>query len=401
MQRQSSGFCFTGSGSITSSTTGKCSGKRTARALRAGIGGRFSTTMGVGGFGAASTANSGSRKSSCSCAGSRASLLTPKTRRASASSFCRSSSFSRRLCTNAAWHSLNWRASSCSRNVIGCKIGRAHMPTVQSFPEDFSVFAFVPRTQFGPAQIHPISQHRQRLRRQLQLGRFGRQVLRPRKGSLLQSLAQHPDPRPVPPDDFDPRVPAIAEHKQRAALEVLPQVLGHQGMQPVEPFAHVTGAHAHEHLQAAREAQHGLDSSRTTIAAKAACFSSATSSRTPPGNSNTSKVPLAAAGGDSTTASNSRSRGGRPDRFPPRLWFTQLARVEYFSPVRRANWGSPSPLRTNAVRMSRRCAFDTRSRPFVSAMTGNFGNTAPSATEELSEPFAVIIALRTIIILRI
>jgi len=166
-------------------------------------------------------------------------------------------------------------------------------------------------------------------------------------------------------------------------------------------IAHVTGAHRHEYLQAAREAQHGLDSSRTTIAAKVACFSSATSSRTPPGNCNNSKVPLAAAGADSTTASNSRNRGCRPDRLLPRLSFTQLARVEYFSPVLRANWGSPSPLRIKAVKISRRCAFDTRSRPFVSAMTGNFGNTASAAREELSEPFAVIIALRTMIFVRI
>ena len=35
-------------------------------------------------------------------------------------------------------------------------------------------------------------------------------------------------------------------------------VLGHQGVQPVEPFAHVAGAHRHKYLQAApREAQHG------------------------------------------------------------------------------------------------------------------------------------------------
>src|ERR1700721_808938 len=401
MQRQSSGFCFTGSGSITSSTTGKCSGKRTARALRAGIGGRFSTTMGGGGFGAASTASSGICNNSCSCAGLSASLLTPNKRRASASRFCRSSSFSRRLCANASWHSLNWRASSCSRNVIGCKIGRAYTPAVQSFLKDFLVFAFIPRTQFGAAQIHPIGQHRQRLRRQLQLGRFRGKVFGPRKRSLFQTFRQNPDPRPIPADDFDPRVPPITENKQRPILKVFAQPLSHQRVQPIEPFAHVAGVHRHEHFQAAREAQHGLDSSRTTIAAKAACFSSATSSRTPPGNSNTSKVPLAAAWGDSTTASNSRSRGCRPDRLPPRLCFTQLARVEYFSPVRRANWGSPSPLRTNAVKMSRRCAFDTRSRPFVSAMTGNFGNTAPGATEELSELFAVIIALRTIIILRI
>src|SRR5580693_4244251 len=102
-------------------------------------------------------------------------------------------------------------------------------------------------------------------------------MLWPRKRSLFQTFRQDPDSRPVPADNFDPRVPPITEHKQRAMLEVFAQPLSHQRVQPIEPFAHVAGFHRHEHFQAAREAQHGWDSSRTTIAAKAACFSSATS----------------------------------------------------------------------------------------------------------------------------
>ena len=42
----------------------------------------------------------------------------------------------------------------------------------------------------------------------------------------------------------------------------------------------------------------------------------------------------------SATASKSRSRGGRPEGLEPRRRCTQLASVEYLSPVRRANRGS-------------------------------------------------------------
>lgn len=71
----------------------------------------------------------------------------------------------------------------------------------------------------------------------------------------------------------------------------------------------------------------------------------------------------------------------RPERLERRLRCTQLARVEYFNPVRRANWGSDSPLRANAARMSRRCPFDTRSRPLVSATIGTCGSTAAGDTD--------------------
>ena len=67
--------------------------------------------------------------------------------------------------------------------------------------------------------------------------------------------------------------------------------------------------------------------------------------------------------------------GARPVRFG-RCRFTHRARVEYLRPVRRANWGSDSPLRARAARISRRCALVTRSRPWVSAMTGSFANPA-------------------------
>ncbi len=78
---------------------------------------------------------------------------------------------------------------------------------------------------------------------------------------------------------------------------------------------------------------------------------------------------------------------------------TQRDKVEYLSPVRRANCGTDSLLRSNAARMSRRWAFDTRNRPLGSATTGTFGITV--AADELSDPFVAIIALRTTITARI
>ena len=64
-------------------------------------------------------------------------------------------------------------------------------------------------------------------------------------------VGQHPNPRAVPADDFDPRVPPVAEDKQRALFQVFTQPLRHQRVQSVEAFAHVAGLHRHEHLQAA------------------------------------------------------------------------------------------------------------------------------------------------------
>ena len=72
-------------------------------------------------------------------------------------------------------------------------------------------------------------------------------------GPGLQPLGQHPNPGAIKANNFDPRVPPIAEHKQRALLEVFAQPLRHQRVQPIEPLTHVAGFHRHEHFQAARK----------------------------------------------------------------------------------------------------------------------------------------------------
>ncbi len=101
MQRHCSGCAFTGSGSMISSTTGKLSGRRGARSFRE----RLAETLGASTkvTGVLVSARPGSCKSSSSCARSSRSLLDPNTRRTSKSSFCRSSVFSWRDRSSAAF----------------------------------------------------------------------------------------------------------------------------------------------------------------------------------------------------------------------------------------------------------------------------------------------------------
>ena len=47
---------------------------------------------------------------------------------------------------------------------------------------------------------------------------------------------QHPNPGAIKANNFDPRVPTIAEKKQRALLEVFAQPLPHQRVQPTNPL---------------------------------------------------------------------------------------------------------------------------------------------------------------------
>ena len=115
MQRQSCGAVFTRSGSITSSTTGKSSGQHGVRSLRK----RTTVSSGLGGGTgvAMSAALAGSAGRSSSCAESSASLLAPKIRRTSRSTFCRNNAFSRCGSANAAWHCASCAVSSVSRGT--------------------------------------------------------------------------------------------------------------------------------------------------------------------------------------------------------------------------------------------------------------------------------------------
>ena len=197
-------------------------------------------------------------------------------------------------------------------------------------------------------------------------------------------VRQHPDPRAVKTNNLEPRVPSIAEHKQRAALEILAQPFRHQSVQTVEAFAQVAGFHRHKYLQAPGKTQRmAWPAPAPPLMPKPLVFHRPFPARTPPGNAATParcrSQPLAAI-------------QQRPPIAVAEVAAPTVCRHDCVSPSwpglniliqSAAQTGEvPSPLRTNAVRMSRRCAFDTRSRPLVSAITGNFGNTAPMCPQE-------------------
>lgn len=90
-------------------------------------------------------------------------------------------------------------------------------------------------------------------------------------------------------------MPPVGEHEKRPLARILAEALRHQGVQPVEAFAQVARLHRHEHLEAAGKTQHdggrpqGLSNARSRAAASPICFSSASSTRAPPGNCNSKK----------------------------------------------------------------------------------------------------------------
>ena len=112
MRRQSCGATFTASGTIISSTTGRCSGSRGCRRSRGGDAAverrGASAATGSGDFPGASKPCSMSN----SCSRSTFSLCAPKSRRISASTFSRSSLFSVR---NSASSSLTRAFSAVAR----------------------------------------------------------------------------------------------------------------------------------------------------------------------------------------------------------------------------------------------------------------------------------------------
>ena len=80
----------------------------------------------------------------------------------------------------------------------------------------------------------------------------GGQLKLPRSSRLVRT----PQAAPVPIEDLDPGVPAIAENEERPAPGIFAKAGTHHSVKPVESFAHVTGLHQHEDLEAATEAQH-------------------------------------------------------------------------------------------------------------------------------------------------
>ena len=55
---------------------------------------------------------------------------------------------------------------------------------------------------------------------------------------------------------IEPRVAAIAEHKERPALQILVELACDHAREPIKYFAHIPGPQCHEHAQGSRETQH-------------------------------------------------------------------------------------------------------------------------------------------------
>ena len=51
----------------------------------------------------------------------------------------------------------------------------------------------------------------------------------------------------IPVNDFEPRVTAIAEHKERPALQILVELACDHAREPVKSFAHIAGLQCHEY----------------------------------------------------------------------------------------------------------------------------------------------------------
>src|ERR1700722_8614980 len=245
---------------MTSSTTGRFSGKRPVRCL----GGLLERSFSEAATGTAGAATLSGHVSNSSWLRSSCSLLEPKTRLTNKSTLCRSSAFS--------WRSSSFRrVSSFSRGVTVADSDGSKRRNVQFILQQFLGGPLIPRPQFASAQIHPVRQHGQGLWRQTQLGRLRLQVLGPGKSSLLQPLGQHPQTGAIPAQNLDPGMTPVAKDKQRSLTGVFTQPLRHQPVQAVEALAQVARLHGDKHFQAAGKTQHDWASERNKSAAKAAC----------------------------------------------------------------------------------------------------------------------------------
>jgi hypothetical protein len=114
----------------------------------------------------------------------------------------------------------------------------------------FSLFALIPRSHLGAAQIHSVSQHREGLPSQLQLWTLCLSWLRPAEGTLFQPFAQHPQTRPIKIKHFDSGMAPVTKDVERSAARILSKTAVHQPVQTVEALAHVAAVDQQKNLQA-------------------------------------------------------------------------------------------------------------------------------------------------------
>jgi hypothetical protein len=103
----------------------------------------------------------------------------------------------------------------------------------------------------------------------------------------IVSVGQHPKPRSIPAEHFEPRAPPIGEDKQSSLARIFPQTFRDQPVQTVEALAQITRLNGQQNLQTAGKTQHpgkGFSKARNNAAATGICLSSAVSARAPPAN---------------------------------------------------------------------------------------------------------------------
>lgn len=76
----------------------------------------------------------------------------------------------------------------------------------------------------------------------------------PKVRARFQPFGQKPRPRSIPVKDFEQAAPFVAEHKERSAACVFPELVHDQGMQGVDPGSHVAGIQGDVDLETAAKA---------------------------------------------------------------------------------------------------------------------------------------------------
>jgi hypothetical protein len=78
------------------------------------------------------------------------------------------------------------------------------------------------------------------------------------KSSLLKPFRANPKSAAIPENDLQPIVLCVRKQKEMAAQGVAQQLIAHQTIQPINPFAHVRCARRHVDPRCRAHSEHGL-----------------------------------------------------------------------------------------------------------------------------------------------
>jgi len=101
----------------------------------------------------------------------------------------------------------------------------------------FLLFPFIPGAQFRPAHVHPIGEHREGFRAQLQGWTFYLARLGPAKGPTFQAFAQHPQAGSIKVEHLDPGMTPVTKHVERSTARILSKTAAHQPRKTVVALA--------------------------------------------------------------------------------------------------------------------------------------------------------------------